>query len=97
MARTATVTLGDQDYTIRCFNIGELEQVSEIISAEGKSSGWQTFEIVKLAMRRADPAVDDPTQIEATIDQINTAGRAILDLAGFKTPDPPKGQETGEA
>lgn len=99
MARTAKITLGEQEYTIRAFNLGELEEIGELIETASDRKGKVSFEIIKMALRRADPKVDDAGTIEATMDQVSEAATAILELAGLKTRDqapgdPPAGQET---
>lgn len=99
MARTAKITLGDQEYTIHAFNLGELEEIGELIATADDKAGKVSFQILKMALRRADPKVEDAGTIEATMEQVSAAATVILELAGLKTKepapgDPPAGQET---
>jgi hypothetical protein len=85
MARTAKITLDGVDYTIRAFNIGELE----IIQRAG-SDAWT---VLKTALGRADPKVDHPDLIEPTPEELKVAFETIMTLAGLQKPDasPPAG------
>lgn len=98
--RTAKITLGGEDYTIRAFNIGQLERVTDIIAsanAAGKQ-GRITFDILRMALETAEPRIEDVNDLSPTMEEVTEAGRLILELAGIKVSrDPPKPQETGEA
>jgi hypothetical protein len=102
MAKTAKITLGGEEYTIHAFNIGELERVTDIINSSGTDGGVRvgrvSFAILRIALERAAPSVD-PGTVELDMDELTAASQTILELAGLKAaePNPPTGQETGEA
>lgn len=96
MAKTAKITLGDQEYTVHAFNLGELERISDLM--KDAKPGRIGFEILRLAMERAEPKPEDVGAIEMTLDEVNDASAKLMELAGVKVKkDPPQGQETGEA
>ena len=71
MTRKATVSLDGREFEIRAFNIGELEQVTEIFDTEKPSR--VAFKIVRMALKTA---VADPAEIDAlspTMDEVQTA------------------------
>ncbi len=85
--RTAKITLDDQDYTIHAFNIGEMERLSEIIG-NGSSDAQKSWAILRLALERAEPKIEDVGMIEATPDQTRVALETINQLSGL-TANPP--------
>lgn len=89
MAKTATITLAGVDYTVHAFNIGELEELADIIEGPPKKAA---FQILRLAMKRAIPPVTDVNAIEAERDEISAAMEVITKLAGLadKTANPPE-------
>ena len=88
--RSETITLGGTDYTVGPFTIGQLEEVSDILLG-GNVTYRSGSSIVKIALRRADPAVSDPENLPATVEEIMQASRTLLKLAGveMKAENPP--------
>jgi len=80
MARTATIKLDDVEYVIRAFNIGELETIQR--------AGNDAWTVLKTALRRADPKVEQPDLIEPTPAELEAAFNTIMVLAGLQKPDP---------
>lgn len=91
---TEKITLGGSDYTIRTFNIGELERIAEIM--EGPRTKVP-FAIIRIALERAEPKVEKPNDIEATTDEVSSAMVAVMKLAGLTVADPanPPGGQGG--
>ena len=87
MPKTATIRLGDEDYVIHPFNLGELEEVALLM--EGPS-GKVPFGLLRIALRRGSPP-STPNEIEATTEQVRVACDVILQLAGLgATGSPPQ-------
>lgn len=85
MPKTATIRLGETDYIVRAFNVGELEQVLEL--SDTLSRAKMPFAILRLALRVAVPPVASET-LDATPIQIGIAVDTILELSGLKSADP---------
>jgi hypothetical protein len=90
------VTLGGVDYDVPKMNIGQLEEVTVAFDLP---PARRPFAILKIAMKRAQPAIPDFGAIEASNDEIAMAVRAILFNSGFEgakketsapNPDAPK-------
>lgn len=77
MGRTTTITLDGITYTVRAFNIGELERIQT-----AQANAWS---VLKIALERADPKIEDPNVIEPTPSELEDAFKKILDLAGLKS------------
>lgn len=82
MAKTFEVTLGGDKYTLHRFNLGELEDVAELTASMSASRAG--FAILKVALRRAEPAIADPSVIEASADELQAAINAIMVASGMK-------------
>lgn len=80
MAKTAKITLGGVEYEIHKLNVGELEQVTDILSTVSQS--LVPFAVLRIAMKRATPAVDVGS-IEADPEEIRDAVTTILSLTGM--------------
>lgn len=78
--RSATITLGGTQYTVKPFNIGELEELEEILGAER----GQTGKILAIALRRAEPKCEDILLIEPAPGEIKAAIVAIAELSGLR-------------
>jgi hypothetical protein len=95
MPKTATITLGGQQFAIKPFNIGELERLGDVFA--GQSNNIKTaFAVLRLAMERAEPKIDNIDALELdSFDEVIAASNAILELAGLKkgdtTENPPEG------
>jgi hypothetical protein len=99
MAKTAVITLGGTEYTVRCFTLDELEEITDLVTAAGADAAKVRklpFGVLRIALRRADPA-PPAGGIEATVSEVRAANAAVLELAGMVATDadPPMGQETG--
>lgn len=79
MPRTATITLDGVEYTIRAFNIGQLEAIA--------AAGNNAWTVLRTALERADPKVVDPNLIEPTPPELEAAFKTIMKLAGLKEPE----------
>lgn len=88
--KTDKITLGDQEFTIHAFNIGELERITDLFEGPPRKV---PFGVLRVAMERAEPKAD-PNVIEATTDQVAEAMLKILTLAGLKNPPVPVGPGT---
>lgn len=98
--KTAKIRLGGDEYTIHPFTIRELERVTDLVQ-EVEGGGRRSrlaFGVIRIALERAEPAVENPDDVEATMEEITKAGEVILELAGVMVKrDPPRAQESGEA
>lgn len=84
MATTARITLDGKEYTLRAFNIGELEEVADLVQSEKPHK--LPFAILRVAMRRAEPRVEDVNALEITAAELNKAIETIQGLAGLTVP-----------
>lgn len=75
-----TITLGETKYEVPKMNIGQLEEVTEAFELPPIK---RPFAILKIAMRRAEPKVDNFADLEAGNDEISVAIPAILKNSGF--------------
>ena len=85
-ARVAQITLAGMDYTIHAFNIGELERVTDIVASSAVSPGKVPFTILRIALARAEPKIENVDGIEATPEEIAAAMNEVLKLAGLNQP-----------
>lgn len=76
MPRTAEITIDETVYTIRAFNIGELEEIQE--------AGNSAWKVLQVALRRATPEIVNPRLLEPTPKQITEAFKTIMKLAGLE-------------
>lgn len=88
MAKTATITLGGTQYTIKPFNLGELEHISEMQADKTKATKVP-FEALRIVLRRAEPKCEKPDELEVTPEEMQGAFAAIMDLSGMKPPAKP--------
>lgn len=95
MARSAKITLDGTEYEINAFNIGELEDVTDIFqSVPGHKVA---FEIVKKALRKIGKHDAELEAICPEMDEVIAAFKTLMTLSGMKVPDdanPPKGAES---
>lgn len=92
--KTAEIVLGGTTYTVHAFNIGEIEQVTNLVedAAPGKNA-TMALAILAIALKRAEPAIADAKSIEIdSLDEVIAAANIIMELAGVKKTDanPPK-------
>ena len=90
--KTAQITLGEAQYTIHAFRLGELEEITRGMVEAGRD-GTQyriPFVVLEIAMRRAEPKLEGAFQdIEADTDQVKAGAIAALKLAGLEDDDSP--------
>lgn len=85
MVKTATIRLGETAYTVRAFNMGEIEEVAAIFETEPVVAR-RAFAVVRLALKvAATPKVDDPDALDVTIRQVGDASNAIMELSGLRS------------
>ncbi len=88
MARTATIKLDDKEYTVHALNVNELQEVFEIIG-NGNTSNISGLKVLSIAVRRAEPPIEDFGLLEPTTEELNEAGTTILKLSGIEIQNPP--------
>ncbi len=79
--KTAKVVLGGDEYEVHKLNVGELEEVVDIL--ENTAKARVPFAILRIALKRATPAVPDAGAIEAEPAEVRDAVVAILALSGM--------------
>lgn len=84
MAKTSTIKLDGVDYKIHAFNLDELQDVMEVIATASSSDPKLPFKILRIALRRAEPKVEDAGLLEVSPDEMAPAVNAILALAGLQ-------------
>lgn len=86
MAKTVKVILGGTEYTVPRLNIGELEELTEIVTST--PAHRLAFHVLGIALRRANPQPpEDIKTIETDGPEIAEALSKIMVLAGMKDPD----------
>lgn len=86
MAKTVQITLGGTEYTVPRLNIGELEELTEIVTSTPATK--LAFQVLGIALRRAKPSLpEDIKSIETDGHEIKEALSRIMILAGMKDPD----------
>jgi hypothetical protein len=85
MSHKLKVSLGGTEYDVPKLNIGQLRQVTKIFSGPVEDV---SFDILKVALARAEPKVTDVDQLEADVGEIGKAVSDILVHAGLKEADP---------
>lgn len=79
--RTKPITLGGDTYTIHALTIDELERVTDILR-EFAGTNKLAFQILRIALERAEPKVENAGAIELTMPELLEASKTILELAG---------------
>ena len=82
MARTAEIILDGQTYTVRAFNI---EQIERVMASPG------SFAVLRIALERSEPPVakDAVSELEPTMVEIRTALETVMKLSGLEIPTSP--------
>ncbi len=80
MTQTITVRLGGVDYALRKFTIGQLQR---LFATETTRSQFG-FEVLKLALERAEPQPPAIDEMEIGVDEFRAAVDRILDFSGLK-------------
>ncbi len=81
MPDTIKVSLGGTDYVVPKLNIGQLREITKLFAAAKDDI---SFEIVAVALRRAEPKVADINEVVADIDDVGKAVQDVLVFSGFK-------------
>lgn len=84
--KTAVITLDGQQYTVHRFNLGELEQVTQLMLAESPRQAIG-FKMLAIALRRAQPKIENIELIEPEAEEVAAAVRVVLDLSGMVKAD----------
>ena len=82
MAKSINVSLGGTGYKVPMLDIGQLEEVGEILEKES-SPIKRTFAVLRVAMRRSDPSVPDVGTLEADGREVKAAVEQVLELSGL--------------
>ena len=94
---SVSVTLGEVAYDVPKMNVGQLEEVTVAFDLP---PARRPFAILRIAMKRATPKIEDFGTIEAGNDEIAAAVTAILSNSGFvketKVPNPPAPKDGAE-
>ena len=82
MARTAEIILDGQTYTVRAFNI---QQIERVMASPG------SFDVLRIALERSEPFLDKEAValLEPTMVEIRTALETVMKLSGLETPTSP--------
>jgi hypothetical protein len=80
MADRLTLSLGGRDFAVRRFKLGELRRLfaSNIPPAEFG------FEVLRQALKSADPPVEDPDDLEIGADEYRDLITRVLEFAGMR-------------
>jgi hypothetical protein len=99
MVKTTKITLAGQDYTVHAFNLDELEEIQDVLADESQAARRKApGKIIAIALRRADPPIEKPGTIEATLPEIRQSMRVLMSLAGMElTENPPEAAPTAAA
>lgn len=89
MAKSAKIYLGEAEYDVPMLNIGQLERVTDLIVAGGTRVG---FSVLRIALERATPKVEDAGAVEASADQVRGAVKSIMVMSGFEPEAPSAGE-----
>ena len=90
MAKTAKVELGGTSYVVPMLNIGQLKETYAILKASRQELAG--FDILGIAMKRADPSIPDIDQIETSPSEVAKAVHDILQLSGLQKDTEPKNE-----
>lgn len=84
MAKTVEVALGEQTYSVPILNIGQIEQVYEIMETLPRYK--VSHAVLRIAFQRVEPKVnvDAIEPGDESMEQIMGAAQVILKASGFK-------------
>lgn len=96
MADPIDITLGGTAYKVPPLNIGQIRKIANVVSkVDGAEAG---FQILEIAVSRAEPKVENLDAIEgATLDEITAAAQKIMAASGFRPPETATGPAPGAA
>jgi hypothetical protein len=86
MPKTITLKFGDAEYTVPQLNIGQLEQIAELVNATEETAIArlkQAVGILGVALSRSTPPVGKIQELEASSDDITEAVTSILQMSGL--------------
>jgi hypothetical protein len=85
MAKSVAVTLDGTTYTVKAFTLDDLEEVAGILGDGTQVTGATSVKVLKIALRNADPPITKAGSIRIdSLEELNKATTAILELAGLK-------------
>ena len=85
-----TLTLGRRDFTLKPLKLGQLRHLLDALDATAGKTGGALIETAAkviaagLAPAHPDVTADNVLDLEAGLDELNTAMAAVLELAGLK-------------
>ncbi len=82
MARTTNITLDGVMYTVRAFNIDQIERA--VSAFDSKTKATVPLAVLRIAMERAEPQVA-LADLEPKMEEITAAFQTIMELAGIQT------------
>lgn len=94
MTKSVTVTLGDENFEIRAFNIGEVEEMIELLERMTTGTNRERFvatqDVLCLALRQNKPETTsaDVKKIIATTEDVRRVVDEVLKISGFVKPAP---------
>lgn len=86
MSKTAVIKLGEQEYTIKRFNAGELRQLSAVFRDSPMEE--RSLLVLSIAMKRAEPKVEDFWALEFELADVAPALDVIRVLSGLEIKNP---------
>lgn len=84
------IKLGDEEFEIRPFNIGEIEEMIDLLDRMTAGTNRERFiatqDVLCLALRQKKPdtTIADVKQIVATTDDVRRVVATVLEISGFK-------------
>lgn len=90
MAKTATIKLGGETYTVQAFTLDDIEEISGILG-EGADKQGATIKLLKVALRNAQPPLSGEAgkiRIDS-LEELRAATNEILKLAGIEVKENP--------
>jgi len=84
--KTAVITLEGEQYTVHALNVGQIERFMDELDGS-KPRGKIAMTMLRMAMERAEPKVENFDDLEPTLPEITAAGEIIAELSGLQKPD----------
>ena len=98
MARTVEIRIGETTYKVHALTIGQLERMTELAGTletnDAAGSMRAGFQLLKIALERTEPKIEQIDDFEITIDEMNDAVGKVMELSGLKIV-PPTGAAPG--
>lgn len=93
MAKTAKITLGETEYTIKAMTVGQVERIGDQLDVKTGTTGTslrQTINLLAIVVEGSEPPINDIRSMAGvTPTQMQEALQAGLRLAGMQTPENP--------